>query len=417
MKMIGVCADFLRCRISAGRLEAVHVRHVDVEQDDGELLLEHLLQRLLAGAGGDDVLPQLLEDRAEDDMLVRQVVDDQDVGLLRARRGARRLGHQDALLTACSQARSTASICSRVDRLGQVVPGAGLDALLAVALHGLGRHRDDRQVLARAAACGSRAWSSMPSISGIMMSISTMSMSGVVWQQADGVAAVVGRDDVHVVLLQHAWSGRRCCACRRRRSAPSCRPAAWSDSYTSSSIAALGLRAGARTAAVQREQRAGRAAARASAPRRTVTASSRVPAALARPCRSPAVHDQRQRVRAGLRRRQRLAVARLDRRRSRRPATTAVEPIVLQRLQQLAPPSATVASICTSSSCASSSSTLPRGSRPADDQQPLRGRDRRSRCSWSSSSSSTSLGSGSAWRRTPCAPDRKRAVLARRRSR
>src|SRR3989337_1707407 len=33
-----------------------------------------------------------------------------------------------------------------VHRLGQVVPGARLDALLAVALHRLRRHRDDRQV-------------------------------------------------------------------------------------------------------------------------------------------------------------------------------------------------------------------------------------------------------------------------------
>src|SRR6266446_3085976 len=34
-----------------------------------------------------------------------------------------------------------------VDRLGQVVPGAGLDALLAITLHGLGGDRDDRDVL------------------------------------------------------------------------------------------------------------------------------------------------------------------------------------------------------------------------------------------------------------------------------
>ena len=46
-----------------------------------------------------------------------------------------------------------------------------------------------------------------------------------VLQDADRVAAVVGRDDRHVVLLQHASTGRRCCACRRPRSAPSCRPA------------------------------------------------------------------------------------------------------------------------------------------------------------------------------------------------
>ena len=36
-----------------------------------------------------------------------------------------------------------------VHRLGEIVPGPRLDALLAVALHGLGGHGDDRQVLQR----------------------------------------------------------------------------------------------------------------------------------------------------------------------------------------------------------------------------------------------------------------------------
>ncbi len=66
---------------------------------------------------------------------------------------------------------------------------------------------------------------SMPSISGIMMSISTMSIAGSVCEHFDRIAAVVGRDDDHAVFLQHAWSAQRCCACRRRRSALSC-PAA-----------------------------------------------------------------------------------------------------------------------------------------------------------------------------------------------
>src|SRR5262245_17460452 len=35
----------------------------------------------------------------------------------------------------------------RIHGLGEVVPGAGFDALLAISLHGLGRHRDDRQVV------------------------------------------------------------------------------------------------------------------------------------------------------------------------------------------------------------------------------------------------------------------------------
>src|SRR5262249_34257345 len=33
-----------------------------------------------------------------------------------------------------------------IDRLRQVVPGAGVDAFLAIALHRLRRHRDDRQI-------------------------------------------------------------------------------------------------------------------------------------------------------------------------------------------------------------------------------------------------------------------------------
>ncbi len=42
-----------------------------------------------------------------------------------------------------------------------------------------------------------------PSISGIMMSISTMSICGSAATMADGLAAVVGPDDVHAVLFQH----------------------------------------------------------------------------------------------------------------------------------------------------------------------------------------------------------------------
>ena len=43
----------------------------------------------------------------------------------------------------------------------------------------------------------------MPSISGIMMSISTMSIVGSALDQADRLAAVVGRDDDHALLVEH----------------------------------------------------------------------------------------------------------------------------------------------------------------------------------------------------------------------
>ena len=64
MKMMGVCAEFLYWRIRLGRLEAVDVRHVDVEQDDRELRLQDVLQRLLPGTGADDVLVQVVQDGA-----------------------------------------------------------------------------------------------------------------------------------------------------------------------------------------------------------------------------------------------------------------------------------------------------------------------------------------------------------------
>ena len=42
-----------------GRLEAIHLRHVDVEQDHGEIVLQQTAQRLAAGKCLDDILPQL----------------------------------------------------------------------------------------------------------------------------------------------------------------------------------------------------------------------------------------------------------------------------------------------------------------------------------------------------------------------
>ena len=42
-----------------GRLEAVHFRHVDVEQDDGEVVLQQTAQGLAPGGRLDDVLAEL----------------------------------------------------------------------------------------------------------------------------------------------------------------------------------------------------------------------------------------------------------------------------------------------------------------------------------------------------------------------
>ena len=82
MKMIGVCAE-LAVADQPGRLEAVHVRHVDVEQDDGEVGLSTCRRASSPEPRGDEVLAQLLQDGPVDEELLRQVVHDQDVRLVR----------------------------------------------------------------------------------------------------------------------------------------------------------------------------------------------------------------------------------------------------------------------------------------------------------------------------------------------
>ena len=164
-----------------GRLEPVHARHLDVHQDHGEVGVQDAHQGLLAGAGRHQVQAHPLEDGLQGQQVVRLVVHQQDVDLPiglhgislsvpdRARRPARPAG--PVAVTAPAGMRPahgatarfgspTASTWSGVavqpdaehrgellaaDRLGQVVRRPGLEALLAVALHRLGRQRDDRQ--------------------------------------------------------------------------------------------------------------------------------------------------------------------------------------------------------------------------------------------------------------------------------
>ena len=69
----GACADERR------GLEAVHLGHVDVEEDDREIAAEQALERLPARGRHDEVLADIDEDRLEGDQLPRIVVDDEDV--------------------------------------------------------------------------------------------------------------------------------------------------------------------------------------------------------------------------------------------------------------------------------------------------------------------------------------------------
>ena len=59
-------------------LEPVHVGHVDVEQDDRELLLQQAAQRLARRADADDAQVGRLENGLERHQVLPGVVDDED---------------------------------------------------------------------------------------------------------------------------------------------------------------------------------------------------------------------------------------------------------------------------------------------------------------------------------------------------
>ena len=144
--------DLLEARMLAdhrGELEAVELRHADVHQDDGDLVLEQLLQRLLAGRGLDQILAQLAQDHLIGEQLRGLVVDQQDVDLVVRR-------HERRPILAVQPHAQRGQQLFGVDRLRQIVGGAGLQALLAIALHRLGGQRDDRQAAVRRASRGSR---------------------------------------------------------------------------------------------------------------------------------------------------------------------------------------------------------------------------------------------------------------------
>src|SRR6185295_10082529 len=92
------------------------------------------------------------------------------------------------------------------DRLGQVVPCTGLDAFFTIAFHGLGRHRDDREVL--------EPWDLADLTHGLHAvhfrhhdvhehDVDLL----LLLQDLDGIASVVGGEDDHVVLFEHGRKG------------------------------------------------------------------------------------------------------------------------------------------------------------------------------------------------------------------
>ena len=65
-----------------GGLQAVHLRHLHVEQDDREFLVQQVPQRLPPRSGLDQILAQAREDHLADEELLVQVVHHKDIDLL-----------------------------------------------------------------------------------------------------------------------------------------------------------------------------------------------------------------------------------------------------------------------------------------------------------------------------------------------
>ena len=124
-----------------------------------------------------------------------------------------------------------------LDRLGEVAVHAGGQTALAVALHGVGRQRDDRRAPARSfSRCRIAAVASMPSITGICTSISTTSnaccsrastASRPLRDRRDGVPLLLQQADrqtlIDEVVLGQQDAQRRCGGCGLRRLRPAAR--------------------------------------------------------------------------------------------------------------------------------------------------------------------------------------------------
>ena len=62
-----------------GGLEAVELRHLDVEQDDRDVVLQEGAEGVLAGVGVEEVLAERIEDSLQREQVLGPVVDEEDV--------------------------------------------------------------------------------------------------------------------------------------------------------------------------------------------------------------------------------------------------------------------------------------------------------------------------------------------------
>ena len=129
-----------------GGLEPVQARHLDVEQDRREVLVEQPAQRLLAGGRAHRVEPERLEHRLEREQVLGLVVDEQDTR--RARLGAPRDAPRISERARSPRAATTRSAGAGGDR--------GLAACSALGSLGVLHDRHAAAPLARARARGRR---------------------------------------------------------------------------------------------------------------------------------------------------------------------------------------------------------------------------------------------------------------------
>ena len=79
---MGTCLRPLALLDERRGLETVQLRHLHVQEDERELVLEECPERLLARGGLDEIAAERLEHGLEGEQVLRDVVDEQDVGTL-----------------------------------------------------------------------------------------------------------------------------------------------------------------------------------------------------------------------------------------------------------------------------------------------------------------------------------------------
>ena len=132
------------------QFEAVEVRHADVDQNDGDFVLQQNLQRFRRRRGLDEILVELAQNDLVAQQLGRLIVDQKNVDLVLVLHGA---------ASAMQPHAQDGQQLLGIDRLGEIVGGAGLQAFFAVAFHRLCGQGDNRQAAERAVFADVLRWS------------------------------------------------------------------------------------------------------------------------------------------------------------------------------------------------------------------------------------------------------------------